>query len=448
MKTFSAQELEDRLLDYLYEELDADDKAAFEAALPGAPAIVEEIEAHRGTRMAMADLKAPVAGALSADAMAALFAAADVAVAVVAVSHGADIASASTAVPVSADKAVATTTGGFSSWLKRFAGSLSSAMMTPAFATAAVALLVTGVAVVMAQRGELPGEDTSAKGQMIDQVAPVAVAEATTPAAAAPVAPEPAAAPPARDEAPVVAESELAAAEPFPAAGLASGAVAADADTAPKPVGKAKAAVTRPAATKGAPAPSTVSLDAQLAQGRTGDARTAEKQAEAVSDSLSDGGYASVPSNTRQDQPSAKADSEAGMPVERAREQQVSRPDAKPSAPAPKPSGMPAPAQAPAEVAAATTGSRNEDLYRGRSSGEQEEAGNILKIRVLWARYEREYAAGQFAEATKTLREIETLGGDAGRIRTARARIQDEQTRRTLDAKRAIPQPATKATSH
>ena len=46
------QELEERLLDYLYDELDASERAAFEQALPRHPEVEREVVAHRATRRA------------------------------------------------------------------------------------------------------------------------------------------------------------------------------------------------------------------------------------------------------------------------------------------------------------------------------------------------------------------------------------------------------------
>lgn len=51
------QELEDSLVDYLYDELDEGARARFEAALPDSPEIAAEVAAHRRTREAMEALE-------------------------------------------------------------------------------------------------------------------------------------------------------------------------------------------------------------------------------------------------------------------------------------------------------------------------------------------------------------------------------------------------------
>ncbi|MBD90056.1 MAG: hypothetical protein CL940_06950 [Deltaproteobacteria bacterium] len=51
------QELEDALVEYLYDELDQAERARFEAALPDAPEIAREVDAHRRTLEAMEGLE-------------------------------------------------------------------------------------------------------------------------------------------------------------------------------------------------------------------------------------------------------------------------------------------------------------------------------------------------------------------------------------------------------
>ncbi len=56
MRTLTEQELEERLLDYLYDELPADERVAFEASVVAYPALQAELEAHRRTRAAVSGL--------------------------------------------------------------------------------------------------------------------------------------------------------------------------------------------------------------------------------------------------------------------------------------------------------------------------------------------------------------------------------------------------------
>jgi|GEM_PF-2456212 len=55
------QELDDRLLDYLYDELELSERTAFERALPAHPEVAKEVEAHRATRKAYQALLREVA---------------------------------------------------------------------------------------------------------------------------------------------------------------------------------------------------------------------------------------------------------------------------------------------------------------------------------------------------------------------------------------------------
>jgi anti-sigma factor RsiW len=51
------EELEALLVDYLYDELDEETRSRFDEALPGAPDLLAEVEAHRRTREAMSSLE-------------------------------------------------------------------------------------------------------------------------------------------------------------------------------------------------------------------------------------------------------------------------------------------------------------------------------------------------------------------------------------------------------
>ncbi|MCC6623013.1 MAG: hypothetical protein IT385_17270 [Deltaproteobacteria bacterium] len=127
--------MEEQLIDYLYGELDADQRAAFERALPAHPEVAAELERHRWTRARMAEL--PVvplpAGALDEAMLAAE-------------RHIQSVAK------------VAPRPGFFARLGKLF--------LQPAFATAFVAVLGVGIGLFMSRSRELPGVGPSPDDQL------------------------------------------------------------------------------------------------------------------------------------------------------------------------------------------------------------------------------------------------------------------------------------------
>jgi hypothetical protein len=460
VKTFSAQELEDRLLDYLYDELEADEKAAFEAALPAHPDLVAEVEAHRGTRVAMAALPHTLAApALPDGGLAALMAEAENHARNVAQpSSAAEVRPAAAATPVSlVQKQSEPQSSSGDSLFARIGKALHAALMTPAFATAAVALLVTGVAVVMARRGDLPGADRSAEGQQISAVAPVEVAPsspstATIAATPAPAA-EPAAAEVARLDLPTPAksadENEDLKQEAFPATPKAPASPVAAAKV--EKVAEAKKMVgptsgdAAPKASGGegfaAAADDGVAYDSVVdaattwkdGAGRTGVyGGSADKDA-AKAPPSQPRGY-SAPSNVDENyaehpaepaRPAAAPKTEvAEKPMER--EEEAAPTDTRKAlddyagggVPREQQKGLPAPS-APARQQEGVA--ENERAAKTDSTNRQDTVQT--QVTNLWARYDRQLASGDIVGAEKTLKELVTLGADTTRVRSARARL-------------------------
>ncbi len=140
------QELDDRLLDYLYDELEPSERNAFERALATHPDVAKEVEGHRATRRAYQALPREVAPAgLLADVLAAADA------------EAAKRSQAASAAPI-----------GFWERARRM-------MFQPAFAMAMVVMVVAGVSLINSRNSELPGMPPSSDAQHIP---PVTVNEA------------------------------------------------------------------------------------------------------------------------------------------------------------------------------------------------------------------------------------------------------------------------------
>lgn len=156
MSDWTRQQLEERLLDYLYDELDADDRAAFEAALVAHPEVAAELESHRATRRAFAGVLRPSLPVGTLDAI---------------------LASAETAEP---------SQGLWSRWGQ----GLRALVFKPAFALACVGLLVGGVAIYGLREREVPQLGEREDSQRLPPVAMKAAEPASTASgsdAAAPV---------------------------------------------------------------------------------------------------------------------------------------------------------------------------------------------------------------------------------------------------------------------
>lgn len=143
------QELEERLLDYLYDELDERERAAFERALPQHPEVEREVAAHRTTRRAYAELPREAAPAGLLDG-------------VLAEAEREAARRASSSVGVGERTAA----GAPSFWER-----VRRVLFQPAFAMAMVVLVVAGVSLVATRKGELPGMGPSSEAQHLPPVA-------------------------------------------------------------------------------------------------------------------------------------------------------------------------------------------------------------------------------------------------------------------------------------
>ncbi len=455
MTTFTAQDLEERLLDYVYDELEPEERAAFEAALPSAPAVAAELAAMRETRTAMAELGTPTLPAGFDANLAAVFAEADAA--------AAGFRAAEAPQPVAAPPKVApAATGGGPGFWARLGQRLAASLATPAFATAAVALIVTGVAVTMARKGDLPGADRSATSQEIGAVAPVAVAaEAPAPSAAA--APEPettaladAPAPPAEKE---EATEGLAAGAAADRGGLLDSTASAP---APESARRERASLEQKVA---APAKKLAAkLDNALdkvANGR-GQAASEDTKAAAADLMASADGVRSPQQASNTTEPAtghvALGDSpsepygyaEARRPAKPAPPSVPARDDRE-FAPAPPPADEAAdeavddlervakPAAQPQRTSTASVPSGAKDADRA-----EEEAASLTARRIdgLWTTLRRQLEAGDLDAADRTLAELARLGGDAARIKAAKAEVADARAR-AAEAAKASPKKAT-----
>jgi len=165
------QEMDDRLLDYLYDELELSARTAFERSLPAHPEVAQEVEAHRATRQAYQALPREVAPAgLLADVLA-----------------EADREAARRA------KAKANAAAAPVGILER----LRRVIFQPAFAMAMVVMVVAGVSLVGTRKGAPLSIAPASDAQHIP---PVAVNEARGAKAEAPAAPVAAALAAAEDE--------------------------------------------------------------------------------------------------------------------------------------------------------------------------------------------------------------------------------------------------------
>lgn len=175
------QELEERLLDYLYDELDERERAAFERALPQHPEVEREVAAHRTTRRAYAALPREAAPAGLLDG-------------VLAEAEREAARRTEAAAPARAGERGASGAPSFWERVRRV-------LFQPAFAMAMVVLVVAGVSLVATRKGELPGMGPASEAQHLPPVAvheePPHAAEprvAATPTATPEVAEQPASA--------------------------------------------------------------------------------------------------------------------------------------------------------------------------------------------------------------------------------------------------------------
>lgn len=141
MTHWTRQDLEDHLLEYLYDELEPADRTAFERALPTHPEVAREVQAHQATRLAFRGYARESAPAGLLDDL------------IAEVEAGGPVAARATA------KAP-----GFWERVRAF-------LAQPAFAMAFVTLVVAGVGLVASRKGEVPGMPPSAEAQHLPPVA-------------------------------------------------------------------------------------------------------------------------------------------------------------------------------------------------------------------------------------------------------------------------------------
>ena len=158
MNKLTRQELDDRLLDYLYDELEPSERSAFERALPDHPEIFAEVEAHRATRKAYAVLPREVAppGLL-----------------------------ANVLLEAEAEAKRRQARSEHVPWWEK----VRRVLFQPTFAMAAAVLLVAGISYVSVTKNRLPGMEPAHDSQHIPPVA-MSAPSASTPAAS-PSAAEP-----------------------------------------------------------------------------------------------------------------------------------------------------------------------------------------------------------------------------------------------------------------
>lgn len=141
MTQWTRQDLEDHLLDYLYDELEPAQRAAFERAMPQHPEVVREVEAHRATRLAFRGYTRESMPPGLLDEL---------------------VASVEAGAPVRRPAVRPAP-----SWWER----VRAFAAQPAFAMAFVTLVVAGVGLVASRKGEVPGMPPSTEAQHLPPVA-------------------------------------------------------------------------------------------------------------------------------------------------------------------------------------------------------------------------------------------------------------------------------------
>lgn len=455
------QELEERLLDYLYDELDERDRAAFEQALARHPEVEREVAAHRETRRAYAALPREAAPAGLLDG--------------VLVEAEREAATRGKAAPVAAKVEA----GGPSFWEKA-----RRLLFQPTFAMAMVVLVVAGVSLVATHKGELPGMGPSSDAQRLP---PVAVNQDT------PRAMEPSAGV-------AAVTATLAAAEPVAPAGAAStiesGAAQATKEDAPKAEETGRGAVAdglEPSTDKKlvAPASDPVAFGARSKSGESGAAepaavwgmtsgsggKLADDSTDAAPKDLAKGGDAAGDLDlaledqvrTGSSDAPARRDSKAGegAPVEappppakpttevadeesapdsgstdKERKEKAAPPESRNAKPQPT-KGPPSetetpdvPAAAPKREAAEADRVTTTEVARSPAPTpdiDDERKAEPTKAPALtppsspeqaarlWTTYQQQVAAGAWADAQRSIEALAKLEGESARVKQARA---------------------------
>jgi len=467
----SRSELDEQLLDYLYGELEPEQRAAFERALPAHPELVKELEQHRWTRARMAEL--PVvplpAGALDQ--------------AMLAAEQHIQAATPATVRP-------------------GFFARLGKLFLQPAFATAFVAVLGVGVGLFMSRSRELPALGPSPDDQVGAQVGAaasqasepavpavkvrdhaaaarpraeivrnearadepsVAVAEPTVPPAAA----GPAAAPPSTAEvggggrvtgptsdprkdraaeqprsaaggalADKAAVAKEKAPDPRPTDGLAAGVWEGSPKADPRAAGFGDGEADQPADTS-------VLYRATITGDDQADGR-AKTGSGAATTNTEDRAHPTMPAPAARTE---SADREVVTLAERESKKVTIDDDAKPKGSEPrlttdKPGAKPAEEERrsnatttsppPTPAAEPKAPARDETKPDTRTSNTVPQGAPPSEER-LWANYQAQLAAGAFADANKTLADLLKLTGDTTKLKAARADL----SKREADAKKA-----------
>ncbi len=449
VKTMTRQELDALMLDYLYDELDAAERARYEAALPAHPEVAQLVVEHRATRARFAALP-PVtmqAGLMER---------------VLAEARG---ASAGGAVP---PRASARGGGAKAGWLAR----LARAFAQPAFATAAIALLFVGIGVGLLGRDDLARDVDS---QRLDG-APVVEAPARVsgdrdegvPAREVAPAPEP--------PAPEVAGM----ADDF--AGSAASAdieVSEEAVAAPKPE-EAKSEASAPTARRPAikPAADKAKKDAVRSRPTTESGRKRPRRTGVGGGA---GGSAGVTLGALDGPADGAATGAAGGLADKASENKgnpYSDSAARGGAPRTggggsaldlmRGGGQPGPSNEAPETAerfeAVTVSKRvaeaetDSELEDERAPAPVERAAKTdddasrkalskkdtrsLREAALWERYRELVEADELDEAERVLAELEKLRGDSVATRKARSGLADRRERKQQAGEQAAPPPA------
>ena len=442
MNKLTRQELDDRLLDYLYDELEPSERSAFERALLEHPEIAAEVEAHRATRKAYAVLPREVAPpGLLANVL-----------------REAEVEAKRRA--AGAEQV---------SWWEK----VRRVLFQPTFAMAAAVLLVAGVSYVSITKNRLPGMEPAHDSQHIPPVAMTApspvVAEgqgeerargaaiAEAPGQELPAALATAAAPevaqperesktdPAALDKSALGKGDLGKAPPRPA--VAPEATKTKYVDAPAP--KVAAEV---ADNKGA-RQGTIGGDSGLADG------------DGAADTLGgvEDDFSRRPSNTGNVAPRAPAEAwvapttpapddarkksdaaEEATTFEKVAESPKREPPAKPvdspaKAPATKdaaPSGPP-PVEAERDVVdvLVTRNSRDEEAKREETNTKPATlTPPAPNAETLWSTYRKQDSAGAYADALRSIEALAKLEGESTRVKEARAQ---------LKSKLATPKPAT-----
>lgn len=440
------QDLEDRLLDYLYDELEPSERSAFERALPAHPEVAREVAAHNATRKAYQALPRAAAPVGLLDAV---------------LAEADQEAARRGAVPIEPARPAATEDKvPFWERVRRF-------VFQPTFAMAMVVLVVAGVSLVATKKGELPGTPTANDAQSLPAPPPVAVTRSEP--AAAPAAP---AAIEAQDRAAALAlagavkaieepTAEVAPAAPEPAAptskeptaknelarevadkkfatGQGGGVKSLDGDR----VGGMVAGTDGPSATSPAKTPARPStggaeldglsgddgFDDEAGRGTRRDLNTPEdavrKPAESPPAELAKQDFAPPPVETESDKRANEKGKEAPKVAEEREE--APRPDAsKDSKPAePRPADAPAPTRE--EVTRTDSGrvaTIDDNSERKKSEPEPTLTPPAPTPGALWQTYQQQIAAGAYADAQRSIDQLAKLEGETPRVREARAEL-------------------------